>query len=63
MSARDRRIFLRDQERLNRNVGMPSADPSRAYGAPEPPPVQKTHANIFGDMPPVSSNPGEEKWQ
>ena len=38
MSDRDRRIFLRDQERANRNAGATSSA-NAAYGLAEPPPL------------------------
>lgn len=59
MSERDRRIFLRDQERMNRNMGANTSNVE--YGVAEPPPVQTTQANIFGDAP-VSSNRRDEIW-
>ena len=47
MSERDRRIFLRDQERKQRNQPGGGALEQRAYGA-EPPPVNNSQPNIFG---------------
>ena len=61
MSERDRRIFLRDQERKARLEGVKTS--ATSYGVAEPPPVQSTAANIFGDKPPVASNQRDLIWQ